>query len=202
MPPSVLLLSAFAGTAYLIWLVVFRIYRYAVPIELVASLLLVLALRTVLEGNKYRKTISAVVICTIIATTVLPDWGRTPLRPGRYIDVRISSLAPDALVLILSGEPFGYVLPFIASRPRSLRPVSNFTGPGYDNRFEREMASLIARHRGPMYVIRYLDVSDCGEEEALIFYGLKRVDAECQAVKSNLEGARRLGICPIIRKRS
>jgi hypothetical protein len=45
-----------------------------------------------------------------------------------------------------------------------------------------------------------LDVTDRSEEAALVFYGLKRVDAECQAVQSNLEGERRLGICPIIRE--
>src|SRR5437899_3507133 len=45
MPPSVRLLAVFAGTSYLVWLFAFTIYRYAIPLELTASLLLVLAMR-------------------------------------------------------------------------------------------------------------------------------------------------------------
>jgi hypothetical protein len=198
MPPSVLVLIVFASASYIIWLVIFGVYRYAIPIELVASLLLVLALRAVLEGTRFRDFITGAVIFGIIATTILPDWGRGPLRAGRYIDVRVPSVPPDSLVLMLSGEPFGYIVPFIESHPRTIRPVSNFTGPGHQNRFERELSELLASQRGPMYVIRYLDSSDPKEEQALVSYGLKRLDDHCQPIESNLEGGRRVGICPVV----
>jgi hypothetical protein len=199
MPQSIVLLIAFTGFSYLVWLIVFRVYRYTIPIELVASLLLVLAMRAALAGSKYQTVIAAVVLGAIVATTAFQDLGRIPLRAERYIEVKVPSIPPDSLVLILSGEPVAYIVPFIESRPRIVRPISNFTGPDHHNRLQREITSVVYSQRGPLYVIRYLDTRDHTEDEALAFYGLKRVDERCQTIESNLEGGRQLGICPVVR---
>ncbi len=197
---SVVFLVEFLGASYLVWLATFVIYRYAIPIELVASLLLVLTLRLALAENRARDLITSAVLGAIIATTAAPDWGRGPFRTGRYIDVRLPSLPEDSIVLILSREPFGYIVPFIDSRSRAVRPISNFTGPDHHNRLEQELSEIVANQLGPMYVIRYLDVLDPAEEQALETYRLRRVDDRCQAIESNLEANRRLGICPVIRR--
>jgi hypothetical protein len=197
--PSVVLLAVFALTSYLIWLVVFRIYRYAIPIELVAGLLIVLSLRFVFGGMRHSHLAAIAVIGGIIATTVYPDWGRTPLHSGLYFDVKVPSVPADALVLILSREPLAYLLPFLDSHPQVVRPVSNFTGSTHHNKLELEIDALIADHLGPIYEIRYLDGADPFEEQALASHGLRRVDGGCQLIDSTLEAHRALGICRLSR---
>ena len=88
MPPTVRLLAVFAGVAYLVWLVVFTIYRYAIPLELTASLLLVLAMRAAFAGARRRDALVALAAAVIVAVTVQPYWGRSRVHAGRYIDVR------------------------------------------------------------------------------------------------------------------
>lgn len=206
-PASLRVVIAFTGASYLVWLGVFRIYRYAIPIELCASLLLVLVLGALLAGAQYRPLLSAAVLGTIVAITRYGDWGYgnwsgAHFHAGRYIDVTVPSIPGDSLVLLLAGEPVAYLVPFMATAPRVLCAVSNFTGPGHHNRLQREISALVANPTGPMYVIRLLDVIDRTEESALAFYRLKRVDDRCQPIESNLEEGRRIGICPLVARGS
>jgi hypothetical protein len=199
MPPILRLLAVFAGASYVAWLLTFTIYRYAIPLELVASLLLVVALRSMLAGFARRDALLAAVSLLIVAATVMPYWGRARLHAGRYIEVTVPPIAGDSLVLMMTGEPFGYIVPFIESGARVIAPSSNFTGPAYGNRLQREMAALIAGQQGPMYAIRYLDRVDAGEEATMAAYGLRRADDECRTIRSNLEGTRPLGLCRLLR---
>ncbi len=200
MPPSLRLLAVFAAVAYVTWLVAFTIYRYAIPLELTASLLLVLAMRAAFAGAVRRDVLIGIASVLIVAVTVPPYWGRARAHTGRYIEVKVPPVAADSLVLIMSGEPFGYIVPFIESGARVIRPASNIASPGYGNRLQREMDALIADQRGPMYAIRYLDVIDAREEATMAAYGLRRVDEGCRRIESNLEGNRPLGLCPVVRQ--
>jgi hypothetical protein len=102
-------------------------------------------------------------------------------------------------VLIFAFDPLGYVVPFLEPGARVLRPTSNFTNPGYTNRLQREMAGLIATQSGPMFVVRFSNRVDAQEEAALPTYGLRRDDAGCRAIESNLD-ENKLVICPLIRR--
>ena len=199
MPPSVRLLVVFAAASYLVWLVAFTIYRYAIPLELAASLLLVLAMRAVFSGAARRDALVLGASALIVALTVPPYWGRSRVHGGPYVDVSVPPIPPDSLVLTMTGQPFGYVAPFLPSGVRVIAPSSNFTGPQFDNRLQREMAALIAGHRGPMYALRYQNSADPGEDAAMAAYGLRRADEECQRIRSNLEANRPLGLCPLYR---
>jgi hypothetical protein len=195
------LLTVFAAAAYVVWLVAFTIYRYAIPLELTASLLLVLAMRAAFVGAARRDVLIAIASVLIVATTVPPYWGRSRVHAGAYIDVAAPAIAADSLVLTMTGQPLAYVIPFLPSGVRVIAPASNFTDPRFDNRLQRDMATLIAEHRGPMYALRYLGAMDAGEEATMAAYGLRRDDEGCRRIQSNLEANRTLGLCPLHRLR-
>ncbi len=200
LPPPLRLLAVFAAAAYAAWIAVFTIYRYAIPLELVASLLLVLAMRATLAGFRRRDLWLGAAAVLVVAATIPPYWGRARLSAGPYFDVAMPAIAADSLVLLMTGEPFGYLVPFLPPGARAAAPASNFTGPWHHNRLQREMAALIAAQRGPIYAIRYLDATVAAEEATMAAYGLARNDAECRAIRSNRE-ARPLGVCPLLRVR-
>ncbi len=200
MPPSVRLLAVFAAFSYVVWLGAFTIYRYTIPLELIASLLLVMAMRSAFAGAVRRDALVATFSALVVAVTMAPYWGRSPLHAGRYIDVAVPPIAADSLVMIMSGQPLAYVVPFIDSGARVIAPSSNFTNPHFANRLQREMAALIAQQRGPMYLIQYLDRIDPAEEATLAAYGLRRADEGCRQIRSNLEENRRLGLCALARQ--
>ena len=110
-------------------------------------------------------------------------------------------IAADSLVLTMTGQPLAYVIPFLPPGVRAIAPESNFTDPRFENRLQRDMATLIAAHRGPMYALRYLGAMDAGEEAAMAAYGLRRDDEGCLQIQSNMEANRVLGLCPLYRLR-
>ena len=201
MPPSVRLLAVFAAAAYVVWLVAFTIYRYAIPLELTASLLLLLAMHAAFAGARRRDVLIATASMLIVATTVPPYWGRSRVHAGAYIDVAAPVIAADSLVLTMTGQPLAYVIPFLPTGARVIALASNFTGPGFDNRLQRDMATLVNAHRGPIYALRYLGTVDAAEEAAMAAYGLRREDEGCRRIQSNLEANRMLGLCPLYRLR-
>jgi hypothetical protein len=198
-PGSVLLLATFVFAAYVMWLGMFSIYRYTIPIEVIAGLLLVLAVRECLRGIKHPQALVVAFALGVVVTTVAPNWGRVPLHRGSYFDVAVPSMPANALVVVLSNDPIGYLVPFMPRGARVIRPVSNFTDPAQSNRLEREMAGLIASHDGPMFDLRLPTAPDPREEPALRIYGLEREDAGCEEVRSNLQ-VRPVAICPLRRR--
>jgi hypothetical protein len=159
--------------------------------------LLVLAMRAAFAGARRRDALVALAAALIVAVTVEPYWGRSRVHAGPYIDVQVPAIPADSLVLTMTGQPFGYVVPFLPPGTRVIAPSSNFTSALYENRMQREMAALIGAHRGPLYAIRYLDADDAAEEATMAAYGLRRVEDGCQPIRSNLEGGRPLGLCPL-----
>jgi hypothetical protein len=200
MPPSVRVLAVFAGISYIVWLAVFTIYRYAIPLEVTASLLLVLAMRSAFAGAARRDVLVATMALLAVAVTAPPHWGRSRVHAGLYFDVSVPAIPPDSLLLTMTGQPFGYLVPFLPAGVRVIAPFSNFTSPLQDNRMQREMAALIAAQLGPLFAIRYLDTTDVMEEVTMAAYGLRRDDDGCQRIRSNLEGDRPLGVCPLYRR--
>ena len=197
MPASVGFLALFAALSYVLWLVLFTIYRYAIPLELVASLLLVVALRAAFAGGVHRDALTAVFVGFVVVATYVPYWGRTPLHFGPAVQASVPPVPRDALVMIFTQAPLGYVVPFIDSGARVIRPASNFTGPAFDNRLQREMAALVAAQRGPMFVLRRSDEADPGEGAMLVRYGLRRQDDGCRPFRASFD--ERLALCPLAR---
>ena len=74
--PTRWLLTAIA-LSYAAWAWMFCIYRYAVPIEMLAPLGIVLALGLLPLSPKLRWSAAALVLAVLQATTVWGTWGRS-----------------------------------------------------------------------------------------------------------------------------
>jgi hypothetical protein len=133
----------------------------------------------------------------VVVATYVPYWGRAPAGFGPAVHADVPPVPRDALVMIFTPAPLGYVVPFVDSGARVIRPASNFTGPAHDNRLQREMAALVASQRGPMFVIRRADETDPGEEAMLARYGLRRQDERCLPFRASFDD--HLALCPLER---
>ena len=105
--PAVAFLAAFLLLSYLLWLLVFSIYRYAVLIEMLSSLLALLA---VAAFSPQRRTAlpAVLLVAGSVAATDPPAWGRAPHGP-RYLDAALPELPAGALLLLGRDEPLAYL---------------------------------------------------------------------------------------------
>jgi hypothetical protein len=198
MPASVRTIALYTAIGYAFWLATSSVYRYTIPLELLASLLAVLGLRSLLRGATNRDAVIAVACVAIVALTVVPGWGRERVHAGAYFDVRVPLVTSDALVLSAT-EPIGYLVPFMASGARVMRLLGTYQDDPFPHRFQKDMHAAVAAHAGPLFVLRWNDGIDPNEERMLAGYGLRRLDARCEAVRTNVE-KRRLDVCPLLRK--
>src|SRR4029450_5761025 len=93
-----------------VWLALYALYPYLIPLELLSGALLLFCLRGIFNGRKLKV---AIVVATIvlIAFTRYPyiervDYGK------KYIAVDVPPVEPGAAILLVADEPMSHVLPF------------------------------------------------------------------------------------------
>ena len=197
---AVRLLFAFAAMSYFVWLNIFAIYRYAVTLELMAPLLIAMAIDFVPVAARYRWFATAAVLVLAVfalgwSTSIgsRPDWG------ARFIAVDVPSLAkPDETMVLMAGkEPSSYVIPSFPPQVPFLRIDSWLDSPKSHTQFGERMRVRVAAHNGPLFGI----FADWERDRALASfadYGLSIEPAQCAKIVSNAGDA--LNWCPLFRR--
>ncbi|MHB8767191.1 MAG: hypothetical protein ACYDA8_23010, partial [Deferrisomatales bacterium] len=192
-------LLAAAALAYLFWLQLFAIYRYLVPLEMLAPLLIAVALDRAPLGPRTRLAALALLLtlCQGFAQSRFDDrreWG------GSWVEVHAPELeAPgESLVLMTGYEPMAYVIPAFPVQVPFLRIQGWLVGPETpDAGLHREMVRRVEAHRGPLWSLHHPAEQEQAER-ALGAYGLELSPAPCRAVTSNVGVPLRL--CPVGRR--
>ncbi len=185
----------FFWVSYAIWLMSFSIYRYAVPVEMLSGLVIVMLVRVCIRKTSLGSRLLAVMTFVILATTVYPDWGRSGLG-SELIKVDFPELPNGSVVLMLGGDPMSYVIPFANADVRFVSPSNNFTHPDKSNLTQQKANHLLRHHSGPMYSLE-LDQSLELNQGILDRYDLIRLREKCLKMRDTFNSG--LILCPLNR---
>ena len=174
--------------SYMVWLKLFAIYRYLLPLEMLAPLAIWLLIDRLPFRLPARQM--AILACLILwLVTLKPgNWGRVPWSSD-YFGVTPPLLADPAksMVIMTGVEPYSYVIPFFPAPVRFVRIESYFTGPSKPpNGIDRRMQQLITDHQGPLYVL-YRSNEDKQSRAALHHFNLQIKKEECQQMNPHIE---------------
>lgn len=175
-------LVAYVLTYYVLWLAVFAIYRYLIPLELLSGWLLAVLLRKLLPQIRLLPWL-AVALAVLWAMKLNPNWGRVPFGE-RFFDVVVPAIPDNALVLLSSEEPLAYVVPFFPAKTRFAGLDNILPQAGQGHLLERKLRDTIARREGPIFA---LDVAGRQNFVILDKYGLAVDRSTCQIVTSNMD---------------
>lgn len=209
--PHVRLLYTFVTVAYVSWLALYSILRYAVPIEALTGIVVLCAAQgasgAVGQWSWPRKlpAIALAAFAVIAAaTTRYTDWGHAPFS-GKVFDIDAGEVEPGSLVVILSGGPNAYVIPFIrGANEAKFVGITwlNVMGAGYE--LDRKAREAVAGHKGPIYAVTR-DGADSEFVRLREYLPSATLDA-CRPIASQLEQTRRrrdisegLRICRVVR---
>ncbi len=191
--------------AYAVWLKLFGIYRYLVPLEMLAPLCITAVIDRFPLPSRARGSMVVGAVILLLITFRPFNWGRIPWGED-YFGVQPPPLADPAntLVIMSGGAPTAYVIPAFPPAVRFFRIQSNLTGvPGHENEFDRLLQRLIAGHQGPLFGL-YLSSPDeePKSQKALSAYGLRLQKERCLELKTHLErfAEHPLLFCPLSRK--
>jgi hypothetical protein len=119
-------LGVFFLASYLVWLKMFSIYRYAVPLELIAAPLVIGTLTYALRRD-WIALPAALVVCLVLIVWTKPlNWGRVRWS-GSYFNVNAAALESYAAATVLMWDmPNAYLVPFFPESATFLRLQSNW----------------------------------------------------------------------------
>ncbi len=188
---SIRLLLVFVATAYVLWLCLFSILRYAVPLELLSGLLLLAALQLFAPADaaprRWLVWAMAGAFLLLAGFSRYPGWGHVPYADVAF-DVRPPAVERGSLVLVV-GQPDAYVIPFLPqAQDNRYIGLSWFTRSALGFRFDTLVRERIAAHAGAVYALLR---DDAGEDLPLLQRYLPGARmADCTPVQSGLEQRR------------
>jgi hypothetical protein len=174
--------------AYGVWLKIFGIYRYILPLEMLAPLGIWLLISTFPLRPLLQNCLAFLCAVLILATLQPGTWGRVAWGE-KYFGVDPPTLVdPDRTMVLMTGtDPMAYVIPFFPESVRFVRIQGYFTGPSdKPNGYDLRMREVVSKHRGPIYVM-YRIYEEGASLEALGSYGLAIDAGSCQEMKPHIE---------------
>jgi hypothetical protein len=181
-----LVISASVAT-YVVWLMLFAIYRYIIPLEMVAPMVIVAAVAAWPLPQVIRDRVVLGLMAVLAVTTMPGTWGRIPFG-DQFVTTTAPELArPDAtMVLMLSNAPTAWVIPTFPPEVSFVRVQGYGVSPDDgDTGLNRRIAQRIADHGGDYYTLA--GPKDHPLAQALLArYGLTLDAGNCRPVVANL----------------
>jgi hypothetical protein len=176
-----------AALSYAAWAWMFCIYRYAVPIEMLAPLCVVLTLGLLPVSRAVWLSVACAVLAMLQATTVWGTWGRSDWTT-KVVEFNMPEIPdPDHTMVLIGGyQPVGHLIPAFPPEIPFVRLQSNFVQPdSTDNGYSEVLRRRVMDHRGDYFMIA--TVPDTGiAADAAAFYGLRLDWDSCQVIHNNL----------------
>lgn len=189
-----------AVLSYVIWLAMFAIYRYAVPLEMLAPLLIVLSVSMLPLKAGTRGQISLFLLIVIMATIQPGDWHRRKEWMDHVVEADIPPIkdSANAMLLMAGFEPYSHLVTLFPEDMKVVRIQSNFTSPDQDKGINKTLHAVVEAHKGS-YMILAPSYQHQLAQEALSHYKLVPLWKDCHKVVDKLYDNEELDLCPVRR---
>ncbi len=194
------LLFTVSAVSYAVWLSMFGIYRYVVTLELLAPLLIALALSLWPLSRRHRLVVLAGLWCVVLLGT---GWGAiAKIGDGwrdEYVEVSVPPIAdPDHTLALMAGiEPMGYIVPSFPPQIPFLRIDGWLDTPALHTALGAWMRARIDAHQGPIFGV-FIERERKRASAAFAADGLVLAHRDCATIRANV--GEPLLWCPLKRK--
>ena len=199
---SMRLLFAVSAVSYAIWVSIFGIYRYALTLEMLAPLLIALALSLwPISQQRYLVALAALWAVALVGTG-WSDIGRIGGKwRATFVDVAVPPIAdPDRTMAVMAGiEPMGYIVPAFPPQIAFLRIDGWLDTPSSHSAFGDRMRARIDAHGGPIFGV-FAESERKRALDAFAADGLVLAGPDCATIRANVGAP--LWWCALQRKAS
>lgn len=184
--------------AYGVWLVMFAIYRYAIPLEMLAPLLIVFAYNLLPLRRSFKFSLAGLTLLLIACTITPGNWTRLDHWQEKTVPVAAPDLGQfgNAMVLMTGQEPFSHVVPQLPAQFSYVRVQSNFSSPEENKGINRLISDKINSHTGAYLLLSPAWQHPADKELLQKFYQLTLIEQSCQIIIDGLYNTQ-LQICEL-----
>ncbi len=182
------LLFTVCAVSYAVWLSIFAIYRYVLTLEMLAPLLIALALSLwPLSERRRLGALGAIWMVALLGTGWSAIGASGGVRRDVYVDVTVPPIADPAHTLaVMAGiEPMGYIVPAFPPQIAFLRIDGWLDSPSSHSVFGDRMRARIDAHDGAIFGVF---IEDERERAVAAFAadGLMIAQRDCATIRSNI----------------
>jgi hypothetical protein len=194
-PDAAWAIIAFVAVSYIAWLKVFGIYRYILLLEIMAPLVIVIAVDLWPLSARTRLSIIGAALLGVLVLTHADLPQRAPVGDP-YIQVTIPPIAhvEKTMVLMTGESPMGFLAPAFPPEIPIVRIDGWMIAPKDGSRLTAETMARVARFKGDLYVV-FNGFEAARNRDALKAYGLAIVAPKCRDIVTNLGGP--YAFCPL-----
>jgi hypothetical protein len=173
--------------AYGLWLFGFAIYRYALPLEMLTPLVIVVATGLLPLRLGTRALVAAFLLIAVAGTIVPGNWTRRDTWLPSFQEVHLPPLPNDpALMILMAGfEPYAHLVPALPPRCPVVRIQSNFSKPEEKIGMNERLAARLAAHQG-RFMLLIPRKDQALADKALKIFHLRFLPQTCQEVRDDL----------------
>jgi len=206
--PEVKYLLSFFWFSYLLWLIIYSVYRYQITIEMLIPLVLFVLFLSMVKADRLMQMVVVVMLAFVTFYNIkgVPDWGHSNWAPKVYQIKTPWSQNQRVDCVILISEPLSWIIPaldmkvpFIQIMPNA---IDQFRMPNYfpvnEAYFQRAKSMLKYARDGKILVIfQSVWISVQNADDQLRTYGLVLKREGCSEETGYL-GTRRIPFmfCP------
>lgn len=144
----------FAACSYFFWLQLFSIYRYLLTLEMLAPLLIVLAIGLLPVSRAARIITLLSVFCLILATVQPGNWRRRESWSEKTIALSsMPAVSANSMILMAGFQPYSHVVPLFPKQIPFIRIESNFAGYQDQSTLNSQIRERVAAHSGPFHLL-------------------------------------------------
>ena len=186
--------------AYFAWLVMFGIYRYAVPMEMLAPLLIVFAVGYLPIKPLAQTLLVGFILVVIVATLQPGNWGRRVTWSSHFVEAVVPELGDvsNTILLMAGFEPYSHLVTQLPPEMPVVRIQSNFASPDQDKAINQVTHARINEHKGSFLILIPIWQHKVADE-AMGFFHLAGNWKACQNVKDLLFDGAPYDLCPVNR---
>jgi hypothetical protein len=191
-------LIAVAVITYAVWLGMFCIYRYLIPLEMLAPLLIVVVMGMLPFRISTRAILTAVVLLIMACSIQGGNWGRKSAWSDHFIDAKIPPLGDTShLMILMAGfEPYSHIVTQFPSEIPIIRIQSNFASPDENKGINSLLHQRVDSFAGRKMILIPPWQHDVASA-ALKYYHLVARWPTCQKVVDRLYDNAELDLCAL-----
>jgi hypothetical protein len=143
--------------SYVLWEAMFSIYRYLIPLELLAPVFILMILRYIFPYEKVLVRVSVGAFGLIIVTlSPIGGWHRRQPWSDTAFDIRVPAIAriAQSTVVVADDAPFSYIIPAFPETTRFVSVRNNFMSRASHTKLQERARSVLSScGAGDLYLL-------------------------------------------------
>ena len=185
-PKCSLFVLVFAVVSFVAWLAIFGIERYALLLEQLTPLVILVLLSLLCGGRRVFVQAAVMSLVLVLATTQPPNWGRAPFTKDWYALATPAPLLQEGTMFVmLSDEATAYVIPYLLASDSFIRIEGNMPlDPGVG--LGKVALTRIGAHQGTIRTLAPADYPLEQSKQRLASFGLAAHEDDCLSIATKV----------------